>query len=333
MGESGGDVREQRDEISLLSEELMQLSVKGSKVVPDEKPTLICTIWTGKLYNPESFKAQMRSVWKTKKKFEIQLAGQNLYLIVFELEEDLELIMEGRPWLFRKSLILFDRLTHSVERSKICLNSTPVWLKIGPCLPEFDKKDLLHAIGVTFGGVIRSEISGEWCHLKINLNVQKPLRRGIFVSSDNRNQWWISFKYEKLPLFCFGCGRLGHGLPECSVLSTAEKNNIKGDPPYTMALKAESKFIGDSEYVKFEDIINREVSDFGMEENGRSQLNVKDEMLKNQVDEGQRGNLRVDESGIKKRKATEGRVEFLNAEDEYDDSTKRQKKEQEKDLE
>ncbi|MBA0786241.1 hypothetical protein Gotri_027488, partial [Gossypium trilobum] len=94
MGESGGNNREQRDEISLLSEELIQLSVKGSRVIPDDKPTLICTIWTGKLYNPESFKAKMRSLWKTKKKFEIKLAGQNLYLIVFELEEDLELIME-----------------------------------------------------------------------------------------------------------------------------------------------------------------------------------------------------------------------------------------------
>ncbi|MFQ6643113.1 hypothetical protein Gotur_017961 [Gossypium turneri] len=356
MGESGGDVREQRDEISLLSEELMQLSVKGSKVVPDEKPTLICTIWIEKLYNPESFKAQMRSVWKTKKKYEIQLAGQNLYLIVFELEEDLELIMEGRPWLFRKSLILFDRLTHSVERSKICLNSSPVWLKIGPCLPEFDKKDLLHAIGVTFGGVIRSEISGEWCRLKINLNVQKPLRRGIFVSSDNRNQ------------------------------CTAEKSNIKEDPPYTMALKAESKFvgkevikfndfakkdraqcsyIGDSENGMLEDIINREVNNLEVEINGRPQMSVEEEMLNNQVDvatvmidenmvdtrsspvinsnsakkmswkrigPGQRGSLRVDEGGIKKRKATEGRVEIFNIEDEYGDSTKRKKKKQEKGL-
>ncbi|MBA0776316.1 hypothetical protein Gotri_011322, partial [Gossypium trilobum] len=332
MGESGGDVREQKDKISLLSEELMQLSVKGSKVVPDEKPTLICTIWTGKLYNPESFKAQMRSVWKTKKKFEIQLAGQNLYLIVFELEEDLELIMEGRPWLFRKSLILFDRLTHSVERSKICLNSSLVWLKIGPCLPEFDKKDLLHAIGVTFGGVIRSEISGEWCRLKINLN------------------------YEKLPLFYFGCGRMGHGLPDCSVLSTAEKDNIKEDPPHTMALKVESKFVGkevikfndfakkdrtqcsytgDSESVMIEDIINREVNNLKVEENGRSQMNVKEEMLKNQVDvvTVMTDLNMVDTRSIPKRKATEGRVEFLNIEDEYDDSTKRQKKEQEKDLE
>lgn len=46
----------------------------------------------------------------------------------------------------------------------------------------------------------------------------------------------------------------------------------------------------------------------------------------------QRGTQRVDESGIKKRKATEGRLEIFNVEDDYGDGTKRQKKEQEKDL-
>ncbi|PPD88820.1 hypothetical protein GOBAR_DD14226 [Gossypium barbadense] len=204
MGENGGDDREQRDEISLLTEEFIQLSVKGSKVVPTDKPTLICTIWTEKFYNPESFKAQMKSLWKIKNKFEIQ-TEDNLFLIAFETDEDLELIMEGRPWLFQKSLMLFDRITQSVERSQIRLNSLPVWLKVGPCLPKFDKKNLLHAIGVTFGGIIRSKINGEWCRLKINLDVQKPLQRGIFVSVNNKN-WWISLKYEKLPTFCFRCG-------------------------------------------------------------------------------------------------------------------------------
>ncbi|MBA0748181.1 hypothetical protein Gogos_005028 [Gossypium gossypioides] len=110
MEESSGVERLGVDEISLLAEELIQLSVKSSMVVPSEKPTLLCTIWTRKSYNPDSFRSQMKSIWKTRKKFEIQLAGQNLFLIVFETEEDLETIMEGRPWLFRKQLILFDRL-------------------------------------------------------------------------------------------------------------------------------------------------------------------------------------------------------------------------------
>ncbi|KAH1073820.1 hypothetical protein J1N35_026148 [Gossypium stocksii] len=151
MEKSGGDDREGRDEISLLADELIQLSVKGSTTVPSVKPTLICTIWTVKSYNPESFIAQMKSIWKTRKKFKIQTAGQNLFLIVFDLEEDLKTIMEGRPWLFRNF--------------------------IGSCSPEFDKKDLLHAIGVIFGGVIRSKISGDSCRLRVNLDVQKPIRR------------------------------------------------------------------------------------------------------------------------------------------------------------
>ncbi|KAK8344733.1 hypothetical protein V6Z12_A07G098900 [Gossypium hirsutum] len=119
MEDSGDAVREKNDEISLLADELIQLSVKCSLVVSNEKPTLICSIWTKKAYNPESFKARMKSIWKTKRKFEIQLVGQNLFLIliVFDLKDDLETIMEGRPWLFRKSLVLFDQLTKLTEKN------------------------------------------------------------------------------------------------------------------------------------------------------------------------------------------------------------------------
>ncbi|MBA0693977.1 hypothetical protein Goari_004313, partial [Gossypium aridum] len=190
MMESSGNDGFGRDKISLLPEELIQLSVKSSMVEANGKPSLIYSIWTKKSYNQDSFKAQMKSIWKTKKNFEIQSAGQNLFLTVFELDEDLETVMEGQPWLFRKHLIIFDQLTKSMERDQIRLVSSLFWIKIGPCSPKFDKKDLLHAIGVTFGGVIRYEIIG------------------------NGNKCWIPFKYEKLPTFCFGCGRVGHGLHE-----------------------------------------------------------------------------------------------------------------------
>ncbi|MBA0786569.1 hypothetical protein Gotri_026561 [Gossypium trilobum] len=213
-------------------------------VEPNGKPSLICSIWTKNSYNHDSFKAQMKSIWKTKEKFEIQLVGQNLFLITFESEDDLETVMEGQPWLFRKHLIIFDRLFKPMERDQIRLVSSPFWIKIGPYLPEFDKKDLLHAIGVTFGGVLRSEISGEFCRLRIKLNVQKPLRRGIFVSTGNGNKCWIPFKYEKLPTFCFGCGRLGHGLQECTEITPAGEIRIREDPPFSLALKVELNLVG-----------------------------------------------------------------------------------------
>lgn len=59
----------EEDEISLLEEELIKLSVKNSIVSPSEDPSLVCSIWTKKLFNPNSFRAQMKSIWKTQKKF------------------------------------------------------------------------------------------------------------------------------------------------------------------------------------------------------------------------------------------------------------------------
>lgn len=64
-----------RDEISLLEEEIVKLLVKSSKVYAGDKSTLICSVWTRKSYNPDSFRAQMQSIWKTSKKFDIQTAG------------------------------------------------------------------------------------------------------------------------------------------------------------------------------------------------------------------------------------------------------------------
>ncbi|MFQ6645583.1 hypothetical protein Gotur_020171 [Gossypium turneri] len=117
--ESGGNDGFGGDDIALLTEELIQLSVKSSIVEPSSNFSLICSVWTKKPYNQDSFKTQMRSIWKTKKKFVIQVAGQNLFLIAFELEEDLETVLEGQPWLFRKQLIPFDRLNKSMQRDQI----------------------------------------------------------------------------------------------------------------------------------------------------------------------------------------------------------------------
>ncbi|MBA0701930.1 hypothetical protein Goari_020637 [Gossypium aridum] len=94
MMESGGIDGFGGDEIFLLVEELIQVSVKSSMVEPN---------------------------------------GQNLFLITFESDDDLETVMEVQPWLFRKHLIIFDRLIKPMVRDQIRLVSSPFWIKIGPC--------------------------------------------------------------------------------------------------------------------------------------------------------------------------------------------------------
>ncbi|MBA0567820.1 hypothetical protein Golob_005355, partial [Gossypium lobatum] len=117
-----------RDDISLLEEELIHLTVKSSLVVPNGKSTLLRMI---------------------------KIADQNFFKIEFEDEGDLELIMGGRPWFFRRNLVL------------VHLNVT--------------KKTLYMQLDPLFEESFSSELMEEFCRIKVELDVQKPLRRGIFI--------------------------------------------------------------------------------------------------------------------------------------------------------
>ncbi|MBA0610542.1 hypothetical protein Godav_011369 [Gossypium davidsonii] len=43
------------------------------------KPSLICSVWTKKSYNQDSFKAQMKSIWKTKKNLRFNRLGKTFF--------------------------------------------------------------------------------------------------------------------------------------------------------------------------------------------------------------------------------------------------------------
>lgn len=52
--------------------------------------------------------------------------------------------------------------------------------------------------------------------VKVQLDITKPLRRGMKVNSGRNATKWIGFKYERLGDFCYYCGRLGHTDVDCT---------------------------------------------------------------------------------------------------------------------
>lgn len=110
----------------------------------------------------------------------------------------------------------------------------------------------MHAIGSTFGGLINSESKDKYCRLRVNLDVTKPLRRGIFVSTDEEDKLWIAFKYENLPDFCFCCGKMGHGFKNYPDHPLSPEGSVEEDLPFSSALKANSVVMG-KEWYKFGD--------------------------------------------------------------------------------
>ncbi|KAJ1435329.1 Zinc finger, CCHC-type [Sesbania bispinosa] len=75
-------------------------------------------------------------------------------------------------------------------------------------------------IGSCLGKVIDSEVfecREKWSFLKIlvEVDVQKPLLTGIPVGRRKDGVSWVDFQYEKLPQFCYKCGRVGHDEDMC----------------------------------------------------------------------------------------------------------------------
>lgn len=66
---------------------------------------------------------------------------------------------------------------------------------------QCEMKDLMHAIGSSFGGLSRGEDKGEYCRIRVQMNVQKPIKRVIFINTSIMKYRWVPFKYQNLPFF------------------------------------------------------------------------------------------------------------------------------------
>lgn len=63
-------------------------------------------------------------------------------------------------------------------------------------------------------------------HIRVKIDVRRPLRDSIRLKVRDRQIISIPVKYERLPMICFYCGRLGHGTNDCMEVdgdSTPEK--------------------------------------------------------------------------------------------------------------
>jgi hypothetical protein len=83
--------------------------------------------------------------------------------------------------------------------------------KLGNIIGQFEETDPLE----------RNQ-TGRFLRLKVLIDLRKPLKRGTVIKSQDRSLK-VYFKYERLPNFCFVCGRIGHQLKECDEAGDLEE--------------------------------------------------------------------------------------------------------------
>lgn len=102
-------------------------------------------------------------------------------------------------------------------------------------------KDIGNYIGV-FLASDENNLMGVWrnyMRIRVSMDVRKPLKRRMKLKKAGGDWIWVDFKYERLNIFCFTCGLLGHTAQQCPKLYESPKSEIV--PVYGHWLKAPTR--------------------------------------------------------------------------------------------
>lgn len=189
--------------------------------------SLLGKLLTVKPFNVEAMKRTLLSIWSLKNSVVIRMVETNLFVLQFFCEKDKNRVLDGCPWSFDGKILLLKELKEEEQPSEVKFSNSPFWVRLMDV--PFGKRNASFAsiIGEKLGGFIKFDDSDPvgwemFMRVKINLDIGKPLPRGIKVRVGQDSTKWVGFKYERLGDFCYFCGRLGHTDRDCPHITGTE---------------------------------------------------------------------------------------------------------------
>ncbi|KAL5787800.1 hypothetical protein ACOSP7_004749 [Xanthoceras sorbifolium] len=146
--------------------------------------SLFGRIITNKEINREAFRYAIPRLWRIKSEFEVESIRSNTFVFHFKCAWDRKRVLEGGHWNFDKNLINLCEARGIGKVANCDFLNMALWVQ-------------LHNLPLAY------------------MN-KKLLMRGLRVMMEDPDELCLALiKYERLPRFCYHCGRIGHLVREC----------------------------------------------------------------------------------------------------------------------
>ena len=182
---------------------------------------LVGKIWTDRHINANAFMATMKMVWQPKHGVDISNLGENVFVFQFHHWRDKQRVVDEQPWHFDNYAILFGDIEGNKKPSDLMLFELPMWVRVYnlPFKGRFNMMNV-EGIGNKLGRFVKLDNSGAMgidksIRIRVKIDVRKPLAKQVKVKMRGGVEEFFEVKYEKPPLFCFFCGKIGHGVKDC----------------------------------------------------------------------------------------------------------------------
>lgn len=182
---------------------------------------LIEKFLTSKPFNRKAAKNTLWRAWGLDKELQISKVGMNLFQFKFQSEYELERIFRGGPWTFNNQLLMLTRWRKGMSANNVVLEHASLQVQIWGVPFNMMSPNVATKVGNKMGMVEdvecrrRMDDQNSFLRVRVALPISKPLRRGGFLLGLDGKRHWVTYKYERMPIFCHYCGILGHVLRHC----------------------------------------------------------------------------------------------------------------------
>jgi hypothetical protein len=205
---------------------------------------LAARFMTSRVLNIESVVRTFKPLWRAAHGFTARDMGNNMLVFAFEDVSDLERVLQSEPWSYDKHLVSFQRVEADTSISEMDCQWVSFWVQIHNLPVRRMNHETASALGGTLGVVEKvveseEERGREGCmRVRVKVDISKPLCRGRKARLLAGKETWISFKYERLPNFCYWCGLLTHGDRDCEKWLRSKGTLRREDQQYGAWLRA-----------------------------------------------------------------------------------------------
>ncbi|KAK7849188.1 hypothetical protein CFP56_003381 [Quercus suber] len=189
--------------------------------VPEEGLVLIGKFCTKRRVNLESVARVLKSVWKTENNFEVSDLGENKVMFLFQTKDDMDRVLFLCPWSFDKYLLILHKLKYGEAVKDVKFDRTPFWVQVHGLPTMCQTKAVGMSIGATLGEVEKVDANetgfylGSFLRIRVIVDVSMLLCQGRKIRLGEYGLKWVEFKYERLPIFCYLCGKIDHDKWDC----------------------------------------------------------------------------------------------------------------------
>ena len=178
-------------------------------------------VFTTKEIPTKFLRLSMVKAWKCESLKVIKI-DTNTYHIFLRTKEEVDRVVSQGPWCLDNCLISTIKWRREMNLKEADFHLVKFWVQLTGLPRELFSKEvgrkaatLMRDCEVIQIRETQEEESRKLFRLRVVVDVTKPLRRTIKIVTPSQQQYTGILRYERLPHFCFQCGRVGHTTKTC----------------------------------------------------------------------------------------------------------------------